>query len=102
MLAGDGDRHAGVWPQGDGPIDLARGRIERVDRLGMPDEELLHAAVLDHGRAAVPWLGRGQGPPDLAAGRLVERHRDAPLADDDAVEQLAVDERVRGEAPPRG
>src|SRR5262249_19003463 len=49
------------------PVFLARLRIERVDRLAVPDDELALAASLENDRRGVPdLLGRQRAPQHVA------------------------------------
>ena len=67
----------------------------------MPDQQLLPAAVLDQRRRAVARLAGGEGPPDLAARAFVQRHRHAARAADQAVQDVADDQRMPRHAPER-
>ena len=92
------------------PINLARLGVKRVDRLGVPDDELARAAgplalfvrpVSMIGRAVADVLGLQRGPQHIA-GHLVERGDELALAGAGEADQLVpVDERVGGVAPGR-
>ena len=85
------------------PVHLAGLGVERADVARVPRDELPRAARLDDDGLAVAGLPvRRQGPPDLLAGVLVERHHlGVGLAPHEADEAVAVDERRAGHAPRR-
>ena len=99
QLARRGDGHAGARFEGHRPIDLAGHRVERVGRLGMPEDELPLAAGLVDDRRAVARLLGAQRAPDLLAGVLVEGDRRAAGAAHQANQPVAVQQRMPGEAP---
>ena len=98
-----GDRQVRLELERLRPVDLARLRVEAVDRLRRPDDELAHAADGVDDRRTVADLFRlhRQRPPFLGAGVLVESHDDAVVAADQAYKLVAVEQRRRGEAPHR-
>src|SRR5678816_1050414 len=75
--------------------------IERVQRLGMPDEQLPLAARLVDDRRRVTRLLCAQGAPEFFAGVLVEGHCHAALPANKTNEFAPVDEWVPGESPHR-
>src|SRR5437764_969785 len=76
-------------------------RVEAVDRLGVPQDQLPLAARANDDRRAVAGLARRQGPPQLLAGVLVEGDGNAARTADEADEPRPVQERVTREAPLR-
>ena len=101
------DRGRGVDPHvhdvADLPVHLAGLGVERADVPRMPGDELPRTPRLDDDRLAVAGLPVGrQGPPDLLAGMLVERHHlGVGLAAHETDQPVAVDERRAGHAPRR-
>ena len=95
------DRHAIHRLERLRPEHAARGGIEGVEVVGIPDHELPHAGTLDHRRGAVAALAGGEGLPPLRTRDPVEGHGHAARTADEAHEQVALDERVAAEAPDR-
>src|SRR6266478_2261560 len=95
------DGHAHVRVGRFGPVDFARFRIEPVDLFAIPDNELaLAAGFIDHW-GTIARLLSSQGVPNLLAGVLVESDGGGVFAANDANQLLAVQERMRREAPYR-
>src|SRR6266480_4348944 len=81
------------------PVDFARLRIERINRVGIPDDKLSFAArFIDHWRAITLGLGR-QRFPQLFASVFMEYDDDAAFAAYQADQFFAINEWMAGEAP---
>src|SRR4029077_4994998 len=93
------DRHAEERFEPHRPDLLAGERIEAIQRLRVPDRNLILAARRDERRRAIPLFARGQVLPLLLARLLVEGDGDAALTTDDANYEVLVDERMPAEAP---
>src|SRR4029434_4445504 len=84
-----------------GPMKRPGLGVERVQRLGMPDEQLpLAAGVVDDRRRVARLLG-AQSAPKFLAGILIEGHGNAALPANKANEFAPIDERMPGESPHR-
>src|SRR6185503_7894722 len=82
-------------------VNLSGLRIERIDRFGVPDDELaLATELVDHRRTIARFLCAERAPEFLAAV-LVQCHGHAPFPSDQADELLSVNQRMSGEAPHR-
>src|SRR5205823_5370549 len=66
---------------------------------GEPNDQLAFAArFVEHGRTVADLLG-GERPPDFLARVLVEGHDGPAFAADEAIEEIAIDQRM-GSPPP--
>src|SRR5437879_2171683 len=81
------------------PENLARGWVERTERVGEPDYKLAPATgFIDHGRT-VTDLFRGQGSPYFFARVLFKGDDGASLAANLAIEEIAIQEGMGSPAP---
>ena len=96
------DDRAVVGAVGRLPEDRAGFRHHGVDPIGLHEDELTHAGVLDDRRRRVALLGGRSDPPELLARPLVERGGVRDGGADDADEPVAIDERMTRVAPERG
>ena len=98
-----GDAHAVSHRRREcvGPDDLARLRLQRVHRLGMPEDELTFARKFINHRRRVARLLRTERAPEFLARVLVVGDGDAALAARETDDFLSIHERMTGEAPHR-
>src|SRR5438876_8214288 len=80
---------------------FAGRRVEAVNGLRVPDDELARAAGRDNCRGAITDLRSGQVLPNLSARVFVERDDFAAVAASEANEPIAVEERRSREPPDR-
>src|SRR5262249_42735991 len=81
------------------PVQLATLGIERVDRFGVPDDDLPRATCVDDRRRTIARLARTQGAPEFFSGALAKHHRHAALASDETNQLPAIEQRMARETP---
>ena len=81
------------------PEHFARGGIERVHGLWVPENELPGASGIDHRGRAVARFACIQRTPNFFAAVFVKRDRHATRSAAETDQALAIEQRMSGEAP---